>query len=375
MIDRARVPSGVFYDLVLPLSGIERFDGRPGAPALDLDTWKQIHFELSRAALDAGAWPSLGATLGRGRVAARAGEIPVAIIDARFDRVVPRAGEPVDLAGAVREGRLRAGHVFAAAPLDDRTFSGRRVRFRFDPGLVVGNRGRLPARIEVDPGDGGGRRAAAFGDLVEARYRSRGVKTVRLRCTMPDGDTLEAAFAFQVATLATPAPHDTIQVTASVPWEGTAGAGSAYLYLADSLAGLVNPVIVVEGFDIDNSMGWEELYHLLDQQELIERVRGEGLDVVVLDFADATDHIQRNALVVAELVSIVEGMVSPSRDLALIGASMGGLAGRYALAWMESAGSGHRVRTFISFDAPHGGADIPLGLQYWVSFFSVESAA
>ncbi|MBN1884341.1 MAG: hypothetical protein JW876_02295 [Candidatus Krumholzibacteriota bacterium] len=373
-IDRARVPSGILYDLVLPLSGIERFDGSPGSPALDLGTWKQIHYELSRAALDAGALPAQGETLRRGREAARAGWIPVAIIDARYDRVVLRDGGPVDIAAAVREGRLRAGRVFAAAPLDETTFSGERVRFRFDPALVVGNLERMPARIEVDPGDGGGWRPAAPGGLLEARYRSRGDREVRLRCIMPGGEVLEAGFVFHVAALATPAPHDTMHVTASVPWNGEYGEGDAYVYLADSLAGLQNPVIVVEGFDIDNSMGWEELYDLLAQENLIERARAEGFDLVVLDFADATDYIQRNALVVAELVGQVQAAIPPSRDLALIGASMGGLAGRYALAWMETAGSGHRVRTFISFDAPHRGADIPLGLQYWVSFFSVESA-
>jgi hypothetical protein len=33
------------------------------------------------------------------------------------------------------------------------------------------------------------------------------------------------------------------------------------------------------------------------------------------------------------------------------------------------------VRSFISFDSPHKGANIPLGVQYWVQFFSGQSAA
>jgi hypothetical protein len=36
--------------------------------------------------------------------------------------------------------------------------------------------------------------------------------------------------------------------------------------------------------------------------------------------------------------------------MAIVGASMGGLVGRYALAWMESQALPHDVRTFISFD-------------------------
>jgi hypothetical protein len=53
---------------------------------------------------------------------------------------------------------------------------------------------------------------------------------------------------------------------------------------------------------------------------------------------------------------------------------MGGLVSRYALAYMETNGLPHSVRTFLSFDTPHRGANIPLGIQYWVKFFSGQSA-
>jgi hypothetical protein len=42
---------------------------------------------------------------------------------------------------------------------------------------------------------------------------------------------------------------------------------------------------------------------------------------------------------------------------------------------MEHNAIDHNVRTFISFDAPHEGANIPLGIQYWVKLFSIESDA
>jgi hypothetical protein len=78
--------------------------------------------------------------------------------------------------------------------------------------------------------------------------------------------------------------------------------------------------------------------------------------------------------VVEALLERLQSMIPQERTLALVGASMGGLCSRYALAYMESHAIPHRVRTWISFDAPHGGADIPLGLQYWISFFSGQSA-
>jgi triacylglycerol esterase/lipase EstA (alpha/beta hydrolase family) len=94
---------------------------------------------------------------------------------------------------------------------------------------------------------------------------------------------------------------------------------------------------------------------------------------VVLNFTDATDYVQKNAFVVAELIQQVQALIAPQTTVALVGASMGGLCSRYALAYMESHAIPHRVRTWIAFDAPHAGADIPLGIQYWVDFFASQS--
>jgi len=173
----------------------------------------------------------------------------------------------------------------------------------------------------------------------------------------------------------TPAPHDTIFVTASIPYGGQYGTGQAYVYLADSLAGLSNPVIAVEGFDLDNSWDWDELYNHLNTEDLLETLRGEGYDIIILNFTDATDYVQLNSYVLVELIEQVQSMIFPSRTIAVAGASMGGLCARYALAYMETHGIEHRVRNYISFDAPHTGANIPLGIQYWLVFFSGLSDA
>ncbi|MAB30628.1 MAG: hypothetical protein CMP78_03460, partial [Formosa sp.] len=68
----------------------------------------------------------------------------------------------------------------------------------------------------------------------------------------------------------------------------------------------------------------------------------------------------------------------------MIGASMGGLVARYALNYMEANNIDHETRLYISFDAPHAGANVPIGFQHmfnylayglgtWAGDFSVES--
>jgi hypothetical protein len=178
-----------------------------------------------------------------------------------------------------------------------------------------------------------------------------------------------------VASGPVPQPQDTIEVTATVPYLGQAASGRGFVLLAPGHGVLTSPVLVVEGFDLDNSMDWDELYTLLNQQALVESLLARGQDAVVLDFTDATDYIQRNAFVFTELLARVEDAIEPGRTLPVVGASMGGLVARYGLAWLEANAVPHRVSTFISFDSPQRGANIPLGLQHWIEFFAPRSAS
>lgn len=47
---------------------------------------------------------------------------------------------------------------------------------------------------------------------------------------------------------------------------------------------------------------------------------------------------------------------------------MGGMIARYALAYMEHKNMPHNCKLFVSFDAPHLGANIPIGDQLFLSF-------
>ena len=54
---------------------------------------------------------------------------------------------------------------------------------------------------------------------------------------------------------------------------GAVASGLAYVYLAPGHATLENPAVVVEGFDLDDTMDWPVLYDLLNQENLIEDLR------------------------------------------------------------------------------------------------------
>ena len=376
-LDTRDLQTGVLYDRVLPLSGIERFQG-DGRTIASRRLWRQLYEELRRASADPSRRPDAETLIERAR--GRQDAIPLAVVFDRYERIRPDA---MDRGAIVLQGeRLVRGSgeafethtAFAAAALREWTYRGAEVKFVLDRDHLVSNRKDAMVRLEADLDDGLGLRVMRFGRPLTAHYTATGTKTLRLRATTEDGTTVQAAFAFSVRALAAVAPSDTIPVTGTIPYLGAVAAGEGYVYLAPGRTQVENPVVVVEGFDLDNTMNADELYDLLNQENLIETLRADGYDAVVLNFTDATDYLQRNAFVLTELLQQIQGMVGPQTTVALAGASMGGLVSRYALAYLETNAIPHSVRTFISFDVPHLGANIPLGIQYWVNFFSTQSA-
>lgn len=371
--------TGVLADRVLGLARLDQLDGTDATGVADAARFRQALDELDRATLRATPRPGLAAVEASARAARRSGVLPLALFDlgyerlrpealtdgtieVRGERLLPRAGSPLTASRAV------AGAVLAPATRrgGDVTFVLHRERFLGDAGA--------PRRITIDFADGRGPRDVALGEHVRVRYDAPGPRMFEASITRADGSEARARFTFDVQGLAAPLPDDTLHITASVAHEGVLGTGRAFVALAPGHTSIVNPVVVVEGFDLDNAMSWDELHALLDQQGLLSTLQADGFDAVVLDFDDATAAIQQNAYVVAELIAQVQAQIAPQSSLAVVGASMGALCSRYALAYMEANAIPHRVRTWISFDGPQAGADIPLGLQYWIDFFAGQSA-
>jgi hypothetical protein len=382
-LDPALLGSGRLYDRALPMSTLARQDGSGQGPAAGAADWRQMLHELRRASLTPPAgWPTPDEAREAARQAQAAGVIPLGLLDAGYDRLRPDALErglvawDADRLVVTAAGRaaspFSAHRAFAAAALLPRTYHGADVTFTLPAALVAAD-GPRPLRLRLDAGDGRGWRDVTVGGALHASYTATGPVTLRLGAEYPDGTRREAALAFEVAALAAPAPTATWPITATVPYQGVYGYGDAYVYLAPGHATVTEPVVVVEGFDLDNTMNWDELYALLNQENMLEEMRAAGFDAVVLNFHDSTDDIRRNAMTLVELLRQV-GVAQPDgRDRIVIGASMGGLVARYALAWMEQHGQDPNARTFISFDSPQLGANIPLGVQYWLQLFQIES--
>jgi pimeloyl-ACP methyl ester carboxylesterase len=180
-------------------------------------------------------------------------------------------------------------------------------------------------------------------------------------------------------------------ITATIAYQGY-GETEAYLGQAeyeifpDNVNGIFDkPIILLDGFDPNDGRDIPSIYGLLDYGvglNLADDLRNQGYDVVIMNFPNYTrpatstlvsggsDFIQRNAMVLVELLNQVNAMKVGTEKNVVIGPSMGGLIARYGLRYMEMNTLDHDTRLYISFDAPHNGANIPIGFQHLFNYMA-----
>ncbi|WP_053971392.1 T9SS type A sorting domain-containing protein [Mangrovimonas sp. ST2L15] len=198
-------------------------------------------------------------------------------------------------------------------------------------------------------------------------------------------------FLFPIYNFAQPGGESAIStINSTIPYQGFddpmphLGTGEYKIYY-DNVDGVLDkPIFVVDGFDPGDDRDILLIYPLLDYgngENLGDDVRDQGFDIVVLNFpiytstSDGTtiidggaDFIQRNAFIFVELINTINGMKTGTEENVVVGPSMGGLISRYALRYMEQNSMDHDTRLFISFDTPHLGANVPIGIQYLFNY-------
>ena len=179
-------------------------------------------------------------------------------------------------------------------------------------------------------------------------------------------------------------------ITATIGYQGYDesqeyfGEGNYEIFL-DNIDGVLDkPIIMIDGFDPGDGRDISMLYSSLDfgGDNLADILRDEGYDFIALnaplyntdgkDIDGGADYVQRNAMVLVELINFINNEKVGSEELVIIGPSMGGLIARYGLSYMEANSLTHETRLYISFDSPHLGANIPISFQYLINYFAKE---
>jgi len=160
--------------------------------------------------------------------------------------------------------------------------------------------------------------------------------------------------------------------TADIPYLSSYASGDYGIYPRTggiaSLSDLRKPIIVVEGYDYYGEYSGQRIFNIINYSGLASNLRQRGYDVVVLNFQNGGDYIQRNAFLLVKLIQLINSnKVNQAEKLVVIGYSMGGLVARYALTYMENHATEpnmeHQTRLYISYDSPQQGANIAMGIQ------------
>ncbi len=186
-------------------------------------------------------------------------------------------------------------------------------------------------------------------------------------------------------------PTAVININSTIPFQGYdeteafVGQGEYEIFYDNIDGTLDKPIILVDGFDPTNTRTIPMIYDMLNygtDQNLATDLRNQGFDVVILNFPNYTrpstttqilggsDYIQRNAMILVELINTINALKTGEEQNVVIGPSMGGLIARYGLRYMEMNSMDHETRLFLSFDAPHRGANIPIGFQHLFNYMA-----
>lgn len=339
------------------------------------------------------------------------GKVPIGIINFRFNQIDTnsvadnlienRNGTFYDVLNRPRSPYWKK-QVSIISPLTD-SAEGLQVSFQTSPGLYLQNTGHAITSLKADFNNGRGLINIGLNNTVKINYSSYGKKIIKFIIKYHDNKQV-TTYAYlklvkpkslALRTLASTCDKDGY-IKASIPftdYENNTfkGQGNIRYYFSTSTAcnGKVKkPIIILDGFDPGDQRPISGLYDTFlnnpDRYKFADVIRSKGYDIVVLNFPEYTnefgktidggaDYIERNAFVLVKLINKLNQELKDNgstEKLVIIGPSMGGMISRYALAWMEKNNRPYNTRMWISLDAPHNGANIPIGAQKYVEFFA-----
>lgn len=287
--------------------------------------------------------------------------------------------------------------LFAITPLKQQ-LQGSNFNFKLPSNLIYSNVGITISQITVDFSNGQGYQNVAVNEVKNISYTSGGEKTIKVKFEYTNGTIVESHSKIWVdyvdSTQNAQARFngfgsDMFWVNHAVTgnnWNGSAATGLVTIELAPGHTQVTKPLIIIEGFDPENSFNYLDLINddglgglniQISQTgqpflTLNQAIEDEDYDLVFVDFVNSTDYIQRNAYMVEEVIRQINQLKVGNEKNAVLGMSMGGLVGRYALRDMEINGETHETKLYISHDSPHQGANLPLAYQALVRHLAGE---
>lgn len=235
--------------------------------------------------------------------------------------------------------------------------------------------------LAIDFDDGLGLRVISIGQLIAIHYSDYGVKRIRCRITDVNGKDYTAQSFYEIQP-------NTCGLDYNIDPDDSAHLDGVNLYWWYNKncedRKVRKPLILIEGFDPLNKNGpglvfkkYSDLntgllnndYKDENGKLLSEYLHQDEYDIFYIDYKLGHIDIRDNAFYVKQAINWINARKhkdgSYEKNI-VIGASMGGLVGYWALKSMENSNIDHEAELYLTVDSPLKGANIPVGMQAFV---------
>ena len=261
----------------------------------------------------------------------------------------------------------------AAGLLQSEAFQGN-LSFEIDPSTMISNLDNSIKSISIDFNEGKGFQDYEWKQQTIAhQFTKAGDISIKIKLSTKKG-TFITNCPIKIHFLQRPIPSYIGTVSSPSVKSGriaTGVVGGEYAIFMGCDGILDKPIIIAEGFDPGNDVGIDLLVSYYRAN--LEIFTRNGYDLVFVNYSDGRDFIENNAEVLKRVIQDINNKKvghAEINKLSIIGVSMSGLVGRWALRQMENAGQNHEVARLICLDTPHKGANSSPGVSYVAADFA-----
>ena len=416
-LDKSQIPTGVLYESVFPWAELEFFDGTTNADTSNFMHFMQAYNELYQSTFNRTnvTHPYDFENNYLNLHSDRDFHHALGVIDYNFNTIDPDAivnnqlfvqnEKLYDVAGRTDSPYITK-HVFLASPLlagnIERFYNGTHY-FHIDQQFILSNTGLQVSNIDYIDFELNGtllhreyaNGRSSFTIPVDFNIFNKKLEAliIKIKRLIGDGQVSRIELKTEVLKNLTPCNGLTqIQVTGDA-FDGGYGTGAysslgrGYIFFANNNCAsqqVRKPIIFVDGFDPTNTRDVWEIWDTRINKRFTENgidtffgdeLRANGYDVIIYDYDEkftlstpnrgGAGLVENNGIALAKFLQTLYTQYQGSleQDFIIIGPSMGALVARYALTYAEHNNLPHHTALYISFDGPHQGAQVPVGVQ------------
>ena len=389
-VDKSKISTGILADYGVQVIDLGAFNGIPAdSNYVAMDTWKMLYGGLYSSKINGNATLfSTDTVINRISNQIDGASVSLAMMQFKYNKLNDNAvalgllqivnGQIIEINGAASPYLDK--QLFAVAPKST-LFNSRTASFVFKSSLWFSNSGKTVQKLEINFNNESGYITANWDTPTSYTFSSDSTKTIYFRLTYTDGSSYISQTNIMMngsSIQKAPGLREIKSIIIPPSSEHSGGTIQILYSSSNTLRILKKPLIVAEGYDASGVMPDtqnNDIFNFIGSNyfgtinipyssgSLLDYINTNQFDIVYVDNNNGVDDIRRNAKLFEQAIDWVNTNKDSTQPNVVMGISMGGLVARYALRKMEMEGKDHQTWKYISVDAPHKGANVPVGIQ------------